>query len=280
MQILSRLPFVSARLTKHLRDGGGSPLPLRIASVGSSVGNAAACFQPQQVCPLASLSRQLKNALAANGYANDIQTINRCVDGSVMIQQYQKLADLVMPVDPAFPNREGQQIDAVLVVSGMNDGQTGNWNAGQTFTLFQSKLQEIFTLANTYGFDVLIATTPHPVLYQSGWSLPVGYPVNYPPPPNDGVAYPLPADSIVLFDVPGRPGKRVWGSYRHEECNKAMRLAASNRGGVLIDAGAAYFKLVDDFGEAAAYTYPEKVHPNEWAHRMTYGKAIAKVIGA
>lgn len=117
-----------------------------IGGLGSSVGNGAGLVNPDTDAPLPYFV-SLLNTFPFNDYIAD----NESVNGSVVFSYATALAEIT-----------DSRTKAVLLVYGMNDGLTANYNFGQTRTLAQSRTEEAITAIRALGWDPILVTTPHP----------------------------------------------------------------------------------------------------------------------
>lgn len=240
---------------------------IQILCLGSSVGNGASLPDPLTQAPVKYLTQRI-NALFNKLGNKTINSYNRSVNGSTLTDGVTALANaLAEPLTPKL----------TVLVFGMNDGGTANYNAGQTYPFVYTRTVEIIEKAKKAGSDVVVLTTPHPHSDRIGWSMPAGvpqvYPVSVASPINDSVLIPTAANSIKHIDATG-DGTIIPVSYRHMRVNEAQRRAAADCGVPVIDAEWYWFKAVGQEGQDALFNAGEFAHPNLLGHKLSYWNAI------
>lgn len=240
---------------------------IKILGLGSSVGNGASLPDPATQAPVHYLAQRLNAKL--NKLGNKvIKSYNRSEDGSTLNQGITALTNAL--AEPLIPK-------LVVVVFGMNDGNTAIYNAGQTYPFVYTNTVAIIEKAKAAGSDVVVLTTPHPHSGRIGWSMHPAIPQLYPtavaaPVPDAALVPPVSA-SIKHIDATG-DGVVIPVSHRHMRTNEAMRRAAADCGVPTLDAEWYWFKAVGKYGEDALFNVGETVHPNKLGHELSYQLAI------
>ena len=241
------------RLIRALRTGAA----VRLVGIGSSVGAGAELTDSESQSPVGHLGQALRDAFDSP----NLTVKNLSVDGSTAFDGLQVYKSQVHRLHPTV----------LLIAFGMNDGQTAQFNSGETFPGGITALRETIRRGRADGALVLVATTPSPHTVGNDFSLPAGLPVIYPTP--DAAVVPSAGRSIAMVD--GQPF-----SARHATWNAAARTAAHEEGAVLIDAAALWPAAVRTHGEDRLFNVQHGpadpgrfVHPNLLGHQLSYWPA-------
>jgi hypothetical protein len=243
---------------------------VEIVGLGSSVGNGATLPSPSTDAPLPYLVTQLSTYLnrvpiyTITGY-------NYSVNGTTVFDGVS--TSYPIAVAAAHPGK------VVLLIYGMNDGQSAQYNAGQTYTFAYQKMTALVRAIWAQGGDAIICTSPHPHTTRNGFSLGSSTPMSYP----TSVAAPV-SDSALIPSVANSTPNITWQgatipiSYRHYRVNEAFRQVAREMGVALIDAERYWFDAVAANGQDALFDAGEFVHPNLLGHQLSYQAAIADFV--
>ena len=243
---------------------------IKTVGLGSSVSNGAALLNPTVDAPLPFFTTTL------NTYLNRVpiytlEAHNYGVDGSTVING----------VSTAYPAAvaAGHPGKIVLLAYGMNDGQTAQYNAGQTYEGAYTQLAALIDAIVAQGAEAVICTTPHPHTVRNGFAMPGGIAQSYPTavasPVDDEDLIPPADESVLNIDW---QGQSIEVSYRHYRVNEAFRAVAREKGCALIDVERYWFDAVAEYGQDALYDPLELVHPNLFGHQKSYHLAIADFI--
>lgn len=224
--------------------------PVVLAGIGSSVGAGATLPNRATQAPVAHLGKLLRDRFPASPVTVD----NLSVPGSTAWEGRKVYLDQVRPLHPT----------ALLVAFGMNDGETAQYNAGETLHGSMWAMQAIVDAAKADGVTVLIATTPSPHTVRNSYALPAGVPVSYPTPGGDLV--PSLADSVTTVD--GQPF-----TARHAIWNDRVRALAATDGVTLVDAARYWTRAEAYVGQDALFNAGEIVHPDLLGHALSYWRA-------
>lgn len=224
--------------------------PVTLVGIGSSVGAGATLPDKAAQSPVGHLGQLFRDRFPAS----PLTVANLSVNGSTAWDGKKVYTDQVRPLHPT----------ALLVAFGMNDGQTAQYNAGETLRGSISAMQSIVDAAEADGVTVLIATTPSPHTDRDPYAMPAGVPVSYPT--VDGDLVPSMADSVTT--IGGQPF-----TARHAAWNDRVRSLAASNGVRVIDAGQQWTRAERYVGQDALFNAGEYVHPNLLGHALAYWKA-------
>ncbi|HBS7744034.1 TPA: hypothetical protein MAR74_000661 [Klebsiella pneumoniae] len=259
------------KLTAYRHGVTGYQDLFRAYGFGSSVQVGATLPDPATQAPIAKFFEYLNKTLNKQGIY-PLTFENRGVNGS-------SINNFIVNQWPGVV-AEGVYPDIALFVYGMNDFQTANYNAGQTFNEngFKQRLRTAINLVREAGGDVVLTTTPHPNIGEYSWSMPPSvnqiWPSFSPLPVSDENIIPSAAESNVTFEW---NGVNIQAGVRFLRGNDAIRQIAVEMGCVLIDVEKYWFDAVAKYGEAALFNRtPEiqTVHPNLLGHQQSYWLAF------
>ena len=259
------------KLTAYRHGVTGYQDLFRAYGFGSSVQVGATLPDPATQAPIAKFFEYLNKTLNKQGIY-PLTFENRGVNGS-------SINNFIVNQWPGVV-AEGVYPDIALFVYGMNDFQTANYNAGQTFNEngFKRRLRSAINLVREAGGDVVLTTTPHPNIGEYSWSMPPSvnqiWPSFSPLPVSDENIIPSAAESNVTFEW---NGVNIQAGVRFLRGNDAIRQIAVEMGCVLIDVEKYWFDAVAKYGEAALFNRtPEiqTVHPNLLGHQQSYWLAF------
>lgn len=231
--------------------------PVTIAGIGSSVSVGATLPDRASQAPVGHLGQLLR----AQFPASPITVDNLSVNGSTAWEGRKVYTEQVRPLHPT----------ALLIAYGMNDGETAQYNSGETLHGSLWAMQAIIDMAKQDGVTVLVATTPSPHTIRNYYALPAGIPVTYPT--AGGALVPSLADSVTT--IGGQPF-----TTRHAIWNDKVRALTAAEGVTLVDAGRYWTQAEAYVGQDALFNPNEVVHPDLLGHALSYWRAEDDVTAA
>jgi hypothetical protein len=270
------------RLTSALRAAiatPNTPVTIRFVCFGSSIGNGGGLvsLDPSQYAPGPYLVSQLNAFLNRHGAYNFV-VYNRSHNGGVIYDAVKYDADPLLTGDVDKWVAEGITATVAILVYGMNDGQTANFNAGQTFgggpgvtTSFPALVRR---LQETLNMDVIVMTSVHPHTANTAWSMQSGISETWPSviaaPVSDSAVWPPVSGSVL--NISWR-GTTIPISKRHGLVNEAMRITAQDLGAALIDVEMYDRDARARLGQDALGISGWTNHPNDTGYGQTYHRA-------
>lgn len=235
---------------------------ITVAGIGSSVGVGAELQEASVQSPVGRLAFLLR----ARYPREEVKVHNLSVNGSTAFDGLQVYSSQVRRLHPTV----------LLIAFGMNDGQTAQFNSGETLPGSIRALREVIETARADGTTVLVATTPSPDTEGNDFTLPSGLPVIYPTP--DGALVPSADDSVTM--IGGQPF-----SARHAIWNREVRKLVKNERATLLDAGRYWPEAVGEYGEHRLFNVQHGeadpgrfVHPDLLGHQASYWRAESAFI--
>lgn len=239
-----------------------SPSPMRVISLGSSVGRGSGTDAPGLTgAPGAVLTNRLNDTFDLLGNLSFVHT-----EGSV---NGHAMSNALSDYATAKTSAGGAPI-LVAVFMGMNDGGGAQYHTGQTLPGIKTQMLKLIKEVQLDGADIVFYTSPHPntSTYDFTFGGPYTYPGSYIP---DGTAAKLTEDWVGNGD----PFPQ---SYRHYRVNQMMRYVAAESGCLVVDAERFWFEAVSSLGNDALYNAVETVHPNTTGHEQSYGLATDDLV--
>ena len=145
---LASLPRLYKKLTEY---NEATSTQIKIVGMGSSVGNGAGTSDPATFSPVVQFANRFDAKFNKLGIYN-IVTSNQSVNGST-------LNGGLTDIDSVLSS---EQPDVILLVYGMNDGATEQYNSNMTYPFTQSNLKTIISKCHGADCDVIVCTSPHP----------------------------------------------------------------------------------------------------------------------
>jgi hypothetical protein len=255
-------------LVKAVRSyNDNSPTTLRFVTIGNSLG-----LGPHgSVDPTNAISTYFFNKLSAvvNRLGNlTLTNTNGSVGGTTFASA--TATDYV-----AAKTTAGGVPTVVPIIFGMNEGTSGQYHRGITYGGVYSFGKNLIDSIRGDGGDPVLFTSPHPHTGRQSWA--DAGPYTY---PASGVMIPDATTAQSIKSVTARNGNSVSASYRHLRVNEAIRQLGADTGTVVIDVEKYWFEAVYAYGEDNLFNIGETVHPNLFAYKKTFYKAIDDFINS
>ncbi|HCJ98947.1 MAG TPA: SGNH/GDSL hydrolase family protein [Serratia grimesii] len=260
------LPKLMGKLTRYAHGKTGQA-KFMFYGFGSSVGNVATVPDKDTNAPIAKFYEFFNRKINLGGIY-PIAFKNHSVDGST-VDRFDS-AWTTATADGTYP-------DLALLIYGMNDFSTAQYNAGQTFgnNGFTQRIRNLIRKIKEAGGDVVLTTTPHPHSKRVKWSMPSGidqsWPVRVSAPVSDADIVPSANESIVTVDW---RGVQIPASVRYLRGNDDIRKIATEMKCLLIDIETYWFDAVAQYGEDALFDEVEVVHPNKRGHELSFWRGF------